>query len=150
MDTTFWSFINNMKNTISACMAKNYFDAHGTTGRTKRIWALTNVFVPLNRYFRVTLLFFVFGPVIFAYFIIPSYVAVVFLIAHFNYVTHKRNQEGNFEIFNLDHNAFYATLNFLTTGLYYHKNHHRQCSFIDPRKVNPVNNDPMVSYVYNR
>ena len=135
-DLSFSGYMNRMKNSIKACMTRNYLDLWDNNQKTRRIWSLGEVFLVLNRYLRVCFLFVLMGPVWFGLLFLPSFLAQFVFYAHLNYYTHRHCETGSHEILNLTDGPYYRVMNFLFFGIYYHKNHHRNCSLFNPAAAN--------------
>lgn len=142
---TFWQFLNSFKTTIGQVLAKNYFERHGETARTKRLWTQLSYLLPVNQLLKAVFWFLVFGPVGFTYFYVATIVSKNLLYADFNFSTHAWNGDA-VEIKNLDHNLFYRVVNRTCFGLYFHKNHHIQPNLFDPRKLEPSDADTQFPY----
>lgn len=143
---SFWGFVRNMKGTMRTVMTNNYFDQWGENTETKRIWAMVDLTLPLNRFLRALFLFLLFGPALFVFLWIPSYLVNVLFYAHLNYATHRINNRGDFEVLDLDHNRFYRFMNLVGQGCYYHKTHHWRPTTINPQSLKPTRATPLVSY----
>lgn len=142
---TFWQFLNSFKTTIGQVLARNYFERHGDTEETRKIWKQLSYLLPLNQFVKAVFWFLVFGPVGFAFFFAATIVNKNLLYGDFNYSTHAW-KDGVPEIRNLDHNLFYRIVNKTCFGLYFHKNHHLQPNLFDPRTLAPADSNSETPY----
>ena len=146
LDLSYWQFLDHMGATMARLMTKNYFDIWGTAPKYKRIWKGVQVSAPFVRYARVLFLFLLLGPSWFIFLYMPLKLLAVFMYAHFNYFTHRPLGKNQFEILNLNEGISYKLLNLVTFGSYFHKNHHKNPSLFDPRKLKTANDEPMISW----
>lgn len=124
-------FANNFGGTKP--VLKKFLDYHGDTSANRNLFKLI-VFmhfigVPMRLAFWIMLL----GPDLFVTAFIPSYLFHMFVFAHINYVTHETLDNGEVEIYNLNSNIYYKFVNFFGSGVYFHKNHHINPNFYNPR-----------------
>lgn len=82
---------------------------------------------------RLGLWYFILGKSLFFSFYLPSFLTIIAVFAHINYVCHRDNIDGSVEIVNLNHNLFYKIANFFTMGGYFHKNHHINMKIFNPK-----------------
>lgn len=59
-----------------------------------------------------------------------------FGFAHLNYISHQPDDSGEVVVKNHDGTVFYKIMNIITSGGYYHKNHHLYPRFYNPKKAN--------------
>ena len=124
-------FANNFGGTEP--VLHKYLEYHGDT-RENRLLFKVIVFlhfigVPLRIFFWIFLL----GPTLFLTFFVPSYLFHMFVFAHINYKTHETTEDGETHIYNLNSNLYYKFVNYFGSGVYYHKNHHINPNFYNPR-----------------
>jgi stearoyl-CoA desaturase (delta-9 desaturase) len=131
---TYWGFVDQMKNLIQRCAARRFFQAHGDSPETRRIWRATVAFLFGGRFMRSVFVFNLLGPKLFVWLFGPSLLVNLLIYCHFNYATHRPRPDGTVEIINLDKGAGYRLLNFLTSGAYFHRNHHLRPGLFDPRR----------------
>jgi len=117
----------------SHIIENRYLDIHGRTLLTKSLFKL-NIFlhylgVPL----RILTWFLILGPELFAYLYVPSFFIYLFAFSHVNYITHTKNEAGEYEIINLDSNLWYKLVNLIGDGVYFHKNHHQYPKLYNPK-----------------
>lgn len=141
LNLSYWGFAKMMKTTIQRVLSNHYFENHKEVENSRRLWNTSTVFVPLNRYLRATTLLLLFGPELFCLFFIPSYICVVFMTAHFNYVTHQKDENGVFQIINQKDGLFYGFINLISWNMYYHKNHHEKCTVFNPKYIHGKNTE---------
>lgn len=105
---------------------------HGHHKNYEKILTLQTIIFNINLALRITVWYILLGPSLFVFFFIPSFITIVTVFAHINYVCHQ--QEGEEVIvLNLDHNLYYKVANFFTMGGYYHKNHHTNLKLFNPK-----------------
>jgi stearoyl-CoA desaturase (delta-9 desaturase) len=73
------------------------------------------------------------GPELFVFMYVPSFIIFSLGFAHVNYITHSHDSNGNIEILNKNENIYYKFINMIGSGIYFHKNHHK-----NPRLMNPM------------
>lgn len=108
------------------------FSVHGTEKEYKNIMEAQVVVFHLNLILRLAIWYMLLGKFLFIAFYIPSFLTIVAIFAHINYVCHRDHIDGSVEIVNLDHNLYYKVANFFTMGGYYHKNHHINMKAFNP------------------
>jgi hypothetical protein len=91
-----------MKVIMRKAMTNNFFNLWGKTKETKRIWAMVDLTLPINRYLRALFMLLLFSPPVFVFVWIPSYLANITFYAHLNYATHRPNEKGVFEILDVN------------------------------------------------
>jgi len=148
LELTFWKFVREMKQTMRIVMTKNFFDQWGESKETKRIWAMVDFTLPINRYLRAVFIFLLFGPAIFVFVWIPSYLVNIVFYAHLNYATHQPNEDGDYEILDLNSSWYYRFMNVIGQGCYYHKTHHWKPTSINPQSINSTREEPLVSFKF--
>ncbi|MDA0349008.1 MAG: fatty acid desaturase [Verrucomicrobia bacterium] len=148
MGLTFWQFVRQMKQTMRTVMTNNFFDQWGESKETKRIWGMVDFTLPINRYLRALFMLLLFGPAIFVFVWIPSYLVNIIFYAHLNYATHQPNEDGDYEILDLNNSWYYRFMNVIGQGCYYHKTHHWKPTSINPQSINPTREEPLVSFKF--
>jgi fatty acid desaturase len=123
-DLSFLAYFLSIKGKLRSHFAKRFFLLWGESPRTRFIWNLGQILLPLHRVMRAAILLAVGGPVGFTLFFLPSFIANHLTFAHINYFTHERQEDGSVRIVNLNHNWLYRGLNILMLGGYLHRNHH--------------------------
>lgn len=115
---------------------KYLHSVHGHHANYEAIMNHQTLVFHLNLGLRLSLWYVILGPQLFLFFYLPGILATVSIFAHINYNCHQADAEtGEIEIVNLDHNLYYKLANFLTSGGYYHKNHHLSPGLFDPREL---------------
>lgn len=76
-----------------------------------------------------------FGTEGFLFFYLPALFTLYGVHAHINYVCHRELADGSVEIFNLNHNPYYKLVNFVTSGGYFHRNHHENLKLFNPQRL---------------
>lgn len=86
------------------------------------------------------------GPKYFIVFYIPSLIGNIGILAHINFACHRDIGEDTVEIVNLNHSLYYKIANFITSGGYFHKNHHLNPNLYNPSKLTSRrSNLPLIS-----
>ncbi len=113
-------------------IAEGFFKFHGRSEQTRSIFKqcifLHFGLIPV----RLILWYNILGQTLFLYFFIPAFIIFLITFAHVNYITHTLDNEGNIIVVNKNSNLWYKSINFLSDGIYFHKNHH-----INPGLYNP-------------
>ena len=73
------------------------------------------------------------GPELFISLYLPALLVYSLAFAHVNYITHITDEQGETVIINKDDNFYYNFINYIGSGVYYHKNHHNH-----PKLMNPM------------
>ncbi|QXD25845.1 fatty acid desaturase [Opitutia bacterium ISCC 51] len=144
---TYCGFIRNMKVTMRKAMTHNFFNLWGKTKETKRIWAMVDLTLPINRYLRALFMLLLFSPPVFFFVWIPSYLTNITFYAHLNYATHRPNEKGDFEILDVNRSWYYRFMNWMAQGCYFYKTHHWRPHSINPMKMDPTKEDAYVFFV---
>lgn len=110
-----------------------YLSFHGDTAWNRGLFNASIVLQYLGHALRLTVWYLFFGPGLFIAFYLPSFLTFSLAFAHVNYITHRKNAAGEVEVLNKNDNAYYRFVNFIGSGVYFHKNHHRR-----PRLLNPM------------
>lgn len=112
-----------------------YLQYHGRSLSSRMIFKL-NIFLHYSSHFiRLWIWFLVLGPEVFTAFYIPAFTVYSLAFAHVNYITHTRDKQGNTIIVNKNENLYYKFVNFIGSGVYFHKNHHQHPKLINPMVV---------------
>lgn len=112
---------------------KNWlFEVHGNSDEYKFVMNLQTVIFHLLLVSRLTFWYLLLGKEMFLFFYLPGYISNITIFAHINYICHQEKEDGTIEVMNLNHNLYYRFANVMTSGGYFHKNHH-----INPRLFNP-------------
>ncbi|MBC7714141.1 MAG: fatty acid desaturase [Rhizobacter sp.] len=109
-----------------------YYQFHGKSTKTVFLFKSSIMMHFLGIFLRLALWFLILGPNVFVAFFIPAFFFYVFVFSHVNYVTHAVDQNGDTQILNIDSNLYYNFINFVGSGIYFHKNHHA-----NPKSFNP-------------
>lgn len=132
---SYWSFVNRLKITIERALRGEFENNFGSSDNTKRLWTLSSLFVPVNRFLRASVLLTVFGAKLYSLFLIPSFISIVLMTAHFNFVTHRPNLDDDFDILNKNENIIFKMINMISFNMYFHKNHHLKPNLINPKVI---------------
>lgn len=110
-----------------------YFEYHGKDFKHQAIFKLNIALHYAGHLLRLFVWLLVLGPNMFVALYLPAFVIYSLAFAHVNYITHHTDKTGNVEILNKNDNLYYKTVNFIGSGVYFHKNHH-----LAPRLINPM------------
>ncbi len=131
----FLQFILSSRQKTISCIENLYYKHHGKSKKSVRNVFLQIVVFHMAAVMKLIFWYLFLGPVGFTFFFIPAYLSYFFGFAHLNYISHKdETNEGN--IFNHDGGWFYSLMNLITSGGYYHKNHHLSPGLYNPSKLN--------------
>ena len=136
MDKSYWAFLLGMRQTVSAVLANYYFGLWGENAESLRNLRELGWEVKAATFLKAVFWYLLLGPQLFTFFFVFS---VPFKMAHyawFNYATHVHSEDGTL-IVNLDR-GFYRFINFVSFGLYYHRNHHLRPDLFNPGKFPPT------------
>lgn len=109
---------------------------HGHHKDFDRIMTKVDIVFHTTLFLRVAMWYLLLQPKLFFLFYVPSLLANIFIFAHINYACHRNLENGDVEVVNLNHNLYYKVANFLTTGGYFHKNHHLNQNLFNPKYLN--------------
>ncbi|MCR9203363.1 MAG: hypothetical protein NXH75_02220, partial [Halobacteriovoraceae bacterium] len=109
-------------------------EVHGHNKNYEAILSAQTVLFYFNMILRQVILWLVLGPTLYFSFYFVAVASNIAILAHINYYCHQKREDGSVEVVNLDHNLYYKFANFVTSGGYYHKNHHLNMSLLDPRE----------------
>lgn len=132
----FWKFAQVMFLHSSAKISERYREHWGMSLRTRTlhrgVLALFGGLVIANLLFWFLLL----GPMGFALFYLPSYIANHLLFVDINYSAHPVDEStGETRPANLDDTLYHKIANALWCGIYYHGNHHRKPLLFNPKHM---------------
>ena len=130
---TFFTFLTAPMRYMIKTTKKFLILSHGHHKDYSAIMNAQNLVFHLNLILRISIWYLILGKELFFIFYIPSFITIVGIFAHINYVCHRDHADGSVEIVNLDHNYYYKIANFLTMGGYFHKNHHLNMKIFNPR-----------------
>lgn len=130
----FFEFIISSRKKTISCIENLYYKHHG-----KNAFSIKNVKLQIFLFHIAAVLklgfwLYLFGPVTFLFFFIPSYLAYFFGFAHLNYISHQEDH-GDGTIYNHNENLFFKGMNIVTSGGYFHKNHHASPGLYNPSKL---------------
>lgn len=132
---SFFQFMKNSRNNTIEVITKNYYNAHGETEVTRRNVKQQIVIFHILAILKILFWFKVFGLSGFVLFYLPSYLSYFFGFGHLNYISHQPNEDGINEVSNNMDTPFFNIMNFITSGGYHHKNHHKYPGLYNPSKV---------------
>ncbi|WP_417335008.1 fatty acid desaturase [Halobacteriovorax marinus] len=147
---SFLEFIKTSKDRTIQVLIREYYKHHGQTRESERNIELQLLSYKIGFLLKVTFWFLLFGPALFLLFYIPAFASYFFGFAHLNYISHGLNEEGESEVLNHDGGIFYSVMNFLTSGGYYHKNHHKYPKLYNPSRLDKLESHSNSKFrVYN-
>lgn len=135
---TFFEFIKVSKDRTIAVLIKEYFKHHGDTPESHENIKRQLLSYKIGVVLKLTFWFLLFGPTLFLIFYIPSFLSYFFGFAHLNYISHKCDFDGDSEVLNHDGGVFFSVMNILTSGGYYHKNHHKYPQLYNPSRLDKL------------
>lgn len=132
-DKSFFQFFFTSLISGVEIIQNNYYKFHGKNTVTTIRFKLCIFMHYLGIFLRLGLWFLILGPTLFVAFFIPAFISYVFSFAHVNYITHVLDEKGEAQIINVDSNYYYNFINFIGSGVYYHKNHHLNPNCFNPK-----------------
>lgn len=132
----YWDFAKGMRTAASTAFLKHFLKQFGDSPETMRA---VNRYVLASQFdtaMKLVFWFLVLGPQAYTFIFLTS---IAFKMLHYAWLNHATHRPGNqgAEVQNLNH-GFYALLNALSFGLYYHKNHHAAPSLFNPKHLGAV------------
>ena len=112
---------------------QRYLDYHGRALKNRAIFKFNIVLHYGGHFLRLFVWYMILGPELFVTLYMPAFLVYSLAFAHVNYITHRMNEKGETEIINKDDNLYYNFINYIGSGVYYHKNHHEY-----PKLMNPM------------
>ena len=113
-------------------------EVHGHHKNYETILSAQTVLFYINLFLRQAILYTLLGPTFYIAFYLVCVASNIAILAHINYFCHQEKEDGSVEVLNLNHNLYYKAANFVTSGGYFHKNHHMNVNLIDPRVLEKV------------
>lgn len=144
---TFLEFIKTSKDRTIEVLINVYYKNHGETEESKKNIELQIKTYKIGVLLKIAFWFLLFGPVGFVLFFVPSYLSYFFGFAHLNYISHQPDESGEVVVKNHKGGAFFNIMNIITSGGYYHKNHHLYPSYYNPSKVRVKEEKPATSFL---
>lgn len=130
----FFQFIATSRQKTIGCITNFYYKLHGKNKSNElNVSAQIGIF-HLAVLLKLSFWFLLFGPMGFLFFYLPSYLSYFFGFAHLNYISHL-NEDHEGIIHNHNDSLFYQVMNVLTSGGYFHKNHHQSPGLYNPSKM---------------
>ncbi len=130
----FFEFIVSSRRKTISCIENLYYKHHGKTVSSMKNVKFQIFFFHIAAVLKLVFWFYLFGPASFLLFFIPSYLAYFFGFAHLNYISHQEDR-GDGTIYNHNDNLFFKGMNIVTSGGYFHKNHHACPGLYNPSKL---------------
>jgi fatty acid desaturase len=131
---SFIDFLKQSRNKTIECITNFYYKNHGRNSKTEKNVSAQIISFHFLIVAKLVFWFLLFGPVLFTIFYLPAYLTYFFSIAHINYVAH-REEDGSAGLQNHDDTLYYKVVNVITSGVYYHKNHHAYPNYYNPSKI---------------
>lgn len=130
---SFFQFIAVSRQKTISCISDQYYKYHGKTLSSERSVKAQIFVFHIAAAMKLVFWFLLFGTFGFLFFYLPTYLAYFFGFAHLNYISHK--EEAGETVHNHNGSLFYKVMNVITSGGYYHKNHHQYPKLYNPSKV---------------
>jgi len=132
---TFLRYFSGPLRYPTARARRTLFKLHGHTPGHLLVRVAEVLLFAANLLLRVAAFYLLLGPTRFLAFYVPSIVSDVAILAHINFACHRNRPDGAVEVVNLTGSLYYRFANFVTTGGYFHKNHHLRPELFDPRTL---------------
>jgi fatty acid desaturase len=139
---SFLEFIATSRQKTIGCITHLYYKSHGKSAASERNVMGQIILFHVAALLKLIFWFLLFGPEVFILFFIPAYLSYFFGFAHLNYISHLEDERDIPQIRNHDGSAFYRVMNLLTSGGYYHRNHHLAPRLYNPSKLEKVKASP--------
>ena len=131
---SFLRFIWTSRRRTIDCIAQFYFRHHGSDSKSElNVKAQIRIY-HLAAFAKLFFWFLLFGPAVFVLFFVPAYLSFFLGFAHLNYISHLVETDDG-HVRNHHGTPFYAVMNLITSGGYYHKNHHLAPGLYNPSKL---------------
>lgn len=136
---TMFQFLLTVRLQIFKQLDKCYHLAYEYAGEKPEYhknWKAVQTVMVLNRALRFFLMIALLGPTVFLLFVLPCYLVNFLVFTIYNYKMHIDEESsvvGDLKLRNLNNNWYQKIINATCHGVLYHKNHHEQCGFFDPR-----------------
>ena len=132
---SFFQFIMTSHNRTLDILEKFYYKNFGKSEKTRTNIFLQKFVFKASFFLKIIFWYLFFGKDLFLFFYIPSYMAYFFGFAHLNYISHLPDDDGQVRMKNHSKGPFYGVMNVLTSGGYFHKNHHLCPGLRNPSKL---------------
>lgn len=132
---SFFHFLATTQVNTIMVIRRRFLDIHGDTMKSHSILAAEMFFYYVSLVVRPLCWFWLLGPTWFVCFYLPAYIVNVLVFAHINFATHETMKDGSVEITNLNGNTYYRFINFIGSGVYFHKNHHAKPTLFNPAEL---------------
>lgn len=114
---------------------KKYLEYHGSSFKNRTIFKFNIALHYGGHFLRLFVWYMILGPELFISLYMPAFLIYSLAFAHVNYITHRKAQNGETEIINKDDNLYYNFINYIGSGVYYHKNHHNHPKLLNPMYI---------------
>lgn len=131
-EKSFWKFFFTSQLTGARIIEEKFLEYHGRSNFNKVLFKLNIAVHYGSHILRLFVWYLLLGPEMFVFLYIPSFIVYSLAFAHVNYITHARNEKGETEILNKNDNFYYKFINFIGSGVYFHKNHHEHPKLLNP------------------
>ena len=128
---TFWRFFFFSQFRGVKATEDKFLQFHGRTPANVALFKFNILLHFLDNALRVLLWAQLLGPYFLTLYL-PAFLTYLFVFAHVNYVTHRRDEKGKSLVVNVDTSFYHHLINWICDGVYFHENHHRF-----PRRYNP-------------
>lgn len=132
---SFFVFLTAPMRYMKKTTKKYLRSVHGHHQDYEKTLVFSEIIFHIMLILRLGLWYFILGKSLFFAFYAPSFLTIVAVFAHINYVCHRDHEDGSVEIYNLNHNLYYKIANFFTMGGYFHKNHHINMKVFNPKNL---------------
>lgn len=131
----FWRYAYDTLVNVEKQLQQQYFDDHGDTPENRRYEKMRSAWSFLTGIVVAAMWFTLFGPGLFAFIYLPTFVLSGLFVIHFNWSGHNAHtKDGKIEPTNLD-TGWYWIGNRIFFGIYYHGNHHKMARAFNPMKM---------------
>ncbi len=131
----FWRYAYDTLVNVEKQLQQEYFDVHGDTPENRRYEKMRSTWSFLTAVALGVMWFTLFGPGLFAFIYVPTFILSGLFVIHFNWSGHNAHtKDGKIEPTNLDTGWFWIG-NRIFFGIYYHGNHHKVARAFNPMKL---------------
>ena len=132
---TFFEFIKTSKEKTINVLIAEYYRNHGSNKDSKKNIQNQLIFYKIGFVLKLSFWFLLLGPLGFILFYTPTFLSYFFGFAHLNYISHSLDEHNEEVMHNHDGGILFSFLNIMTSGGYYHKNHHKHPGLYNPKKL---------------
>lgn len=128
----FFQYSSKIKSDVLQTLKDSYLETFPNENGPL-IWKCSFALIWINRMLRVLFWYAVLGFEYFILFFVTSYFVQLTFYVHFNWVTHKKSDSGEYLIKDIDEGLYYRCINKIMWGMFYHGTHHKFPYLMDPR-----------------